>query len=188
MLFSHTVWSSMIPTFLFVTSTRGKSKHPWYSSSSHDCFPEVNAVGQEARDWTVHSTGSSSPQPPSPNLAGPCLPPHLLSRLGWGAQLGPWRTSLHYRDVHKVGRAISQARKAPEPQPLSSRGLCSWPCLTRRSARHVNLSVKDTIDTSRQYAPRSLGLWVGLLFFICFCFFVLKLCLYPHLMENVPLG
>lgn len=134
------------------------------SSFCQDRFPEVNAVRQEARDCSVHTISS-----PLPCLAGLCCSPHLSSSHGWGAWLGPWKIRLHYRDVTKQGDQPARPKGPSASVLLQQRPLLSALFNTLfNSAR--NISVKDTIDTSGQYAPRSLGLWVGLLCFICFWF------------------
>lgn len=140
------------------------------SSFCQDRFPEVNAVRQEARDCTVHTISSPSPLSSSlPCLAGLCFSPHLSSSQGWGAWLEPWQIRLHYRDVTKQGDQPARPKRPQSLSPSPAETLLSALFNTLfNSAR--NISVKDTIDTSGQYAPRSLGLWVGLLCFICFWF------------------
>lgn len=79
------------------------------------------------------------------------------------------------------GRETNQLRpEAPNSRSVSSEDLYSWPCLKHYSAHYINVSVKDTINSNGEYTPRTLGLWVG--------WFFIKSCLYPHIMENVPLG
>lgn len=138
------------------------------SSFCQDRFPEVNAVRQEARDCSVHTISSPSPlSSPLPCLAGLCCSPHLSSSHGWGAWVGPsvYTTEMsRSRETNQLGQRGPSASVILQQRPLLSALFNTL----FNSAR--NISVKDTIDTSGQYAPRSLGLWVGLLCFICFWF------------------
>lgn len=155
-----------------------------HSSSCQDRFPEVNAVRQEARDCTVHTIGSSSPlSSPLPNLAGLCFSPHLSSSQGWGAWLGPWQPRLHYRDVTKQGdqparpkRPRSLSHSPAETFALFAVQLTLW-YLSKTHYRHF-----------RTVCPKVTGFMGGFVVFYLLLVFVLKSCLYPHLMENVPLG
>lgn len=186
----HTVYPRWYPPFLLLLQPGGNKSIP-------DALPLVTIASlkwtQSDRKPETERPTALAPYPLSASLSKPSR-----SLLPSPPTIPPWRRSPvralankftlqrcpQSRESNQLGQKGPRASAILQRRPLLlalSNPMCNSPCqyLSKRHYRHF-----------RTVCPKVTGFMGGfvVVFFICFCFFVLKLCLYPHLMENVPLG
>lgn len=96
-------WGGVIPTSPFPYVSQGEIKAPVSPLSGLLRCSQCSST-ESQKTGRLHSIDPT----PSASLLQTwrvsATLPHLSPSHGWRAWLGPWKTSLHYGDVHKAGR------------------------------------------------------------------------------------
>lgn len=140
--------------------------------------PPQNWYSSAGSQETIPFVHSTAPPTHTPTLLPPDLEQVRSPSLCQSSSPGK---PVYTKEVSVGAGRLSQLRRAsPAPSVILQQTFVFGHVWNVIQPRHVNVSIKDTIDSYGQYTPRIPGKWVGRFF--------LKSCLYPHIMENVPLG